>query len=334
LLPPVYSRKSNIVTGIVSDSEGPLPGVTVIVKGTTIGTSTDFDGKYSLTIPNNANQLEFSFVGMETKLLSINSSTINVFLNVNSESLDEVVVVGYGRSKKNKSLNKKLSGQVSGVKIRGASSLLVPLEQVENQTTVDFEIKIPYTIKSDNKSYSVDMANYSLPANYQYYCVPKIDKDAFLIANISDWEKYNLLEGEANIFFEDTYVGKSLLDVRYAKDTLQISLGRDKNVVVKREKINDFTTKKFIGSKKEEIRNWKIVVKNNKNQKINMLVFDQVPVSTIEEIKVEIIKISNAKYNSVTGEIKWDFIIEPRESKTFDLKYSVKYPKNKTLIIE
>ena len=98
------------------------------------------------------------------------------------------------------------------------------------------------------------MEFYDLPAFYQYYCVPKIDKDAFLIANIVDWEKYNLLEGEANVFFEDTYVGKTLMDVRYASDTLEISLGRDKKVSVNREKIKDFTNKQFIGNNKEETR--------------------------------------------------------------------------------
>ena len=104
-----------------------------------------------------------------------------------------------------------LKSKVPGLKTRGNSSLQIPSAQIEKQTTVDFEIKIPYSIKSDNKSYSVDMANYNLPADYKYFCIPKINKDAFLIANISDWEKYNLLEGEANIFFEDTYIGKTLL---------------------------------------------------------------------------------------------------------------------------
>ena len=129
------------------------------------------------------------------------------------------------------------------------------------------------------------MVNYNLPAKYKYFCVPKIDKDVFLIANISDWEKYNLLEGEANIFFEDTYVGKTLLDIRHATDTLQISLGRDKNISVKREKVKNFTTKQFIGSKKEESRVWTINVKNNKNQKINMLIFDQVPIRNMLKLK-------------------------------------------------
>jgi uncharacterized protein (TIGR02231 family) len=178
------------------------------------------------------------------------------------------------------------------------------------------------------------MEVYNLPANYQYFSVPKIDKDAFLIANVVEWEKYNLLEGEANIFFEDTYVGKSLLDVRYASDTLKISLGRDKNVSVMREKAKEFTTKQFIGNKKEETRDWLTTVKNNKSQKINMLIIDQVPVSTIEEIEVEVQKTSGGILNTETGEIKWEFSLEPKEKKEFELKYATKYPKYQNLIVE
>ena len=339
-LPPSYKTAAiNSVRGKVMDSNGmPLPGASVIVEGTTIGAVTDADGNYSITIPNNSSQLSFSFIGFNTQTLLITKAFMNVALEEDTMALEEVVVTGYGNKK---NLSSRLQGKVAGVstdkskmKIRGTNIIAIPTVQVENQTTVDFEIKTPYTVKSDNKNYVVDMEYYDLPAFYQYYCVPKIDKDAFLIANIVDWEKYNLLEGEANVFFEDTYVGKTLLDVRYASDTLEISLGRDKKVSVNREKIKDFTKKQFIGNKKEETRAYKTSVKNNKNQEINMIILDQVPVSMIEEIEVNIQNASGAKHDSETGEIKWEFKIGPASKMEFELKYSVKYPKNRNLTVE
>lgn len=342
-LPPSYKQTANSVSGKVMDSTGePLPGATIVVTGTTIGAISDMQGNYSITIPNNAGQLTYSFIGCDTQTLPISGAVMNVMLQESQLALDEVVVTGYGGERNaSRALQGKISGVVvddqiamSAVKIRGTSSLAIPTAQVENQTTVDFEIELPYTVHSDNKNYSVDMAFYDVPAFYQYYAVPKVDKDAFLIANIVGWEKYNLLEGEANVFFEDTYVGKTLMDVRYASDTLEISLGRDKKVSVNREKVKDFTTKQFIGSKKEETRAWKTTVKNNKNQEINMIVLDQVPVSTIEAIEVNVQNISGGKQNSETGEIKWEFKIRPSDKKEFDLKYSVKYPKNSNVFVE
>jgi hypothetical protein len=339
MLPPTYQLTTNSVRGKVMGSNGePLPGANVVVSGTTIGTVTDIDGNYSITIPNGSSQLIFSSIGYSTQNIPVTGSVMNAILQEDVMSLDEVVVTGYDtRSKAIKPLQGRMAGvsaEESGVRIRGTNSIAIPTEQVENQTTVDFEIHTPYTIKSDNKSYTVDMEFYELPAFYQYYCVPKIDKDAFLIANIEDWEKYNLLGGEANVFFEDTYVGKTLMDVRYASDTLEISLGRDKKVSVNREKMKDYTDKQFIGNKKEVTRAWKTTVKNNKNQEINMIILDQVPVSTIEEIEVKVQNLSGAKHDLETGEIKWEVKLQPGDKEELDLKYSVKYPKNRNLIVE
>jgi len=341
-LPPVYNRSVNSVSGrVVDQNHQPMPGVSINVQGTSIGSVTDMNGNYSITLPGQGSYLTYSFIGCISQTLPVTGKIMNVLLEEDQVALDEVVVVGYGVQKKSL-LSSALEGKIAGVaannkegmKIRGASSIPVPSMAVEKQTSVNFEIKTPYSIKSDNKSYSVDMEVYELAASFQYFCVPKIDQTAFLIAHVVDWEKYNLLEGEANIFFEDTYVGKTLLDTRAASDTLQISLGPDKNVMVSREKQKDFTTKQFIGNKKEETRSWKTSVKNNKNQPINMIVLDQVPVSTLEEIEVEVQLISGAKHNTETGEIKWEFMIEPKAKKEFEWRYSVKYPKNKKLMVE
>lgn len=90
------------ITGKVTDESGtPTPGVTVIVKGTTIGTITDIDGKYNLKVPANANILSFSFIGMTTIDVKIGqNSTINAVMKTETTGLDEVVVVGYGTQKR------------------------------------------------------------------------------------------------------------------------------------------------------------------------------------------------------------------------------------------
>ena len=333
-LPPVY-RSSSIIKGRIVDvaTNEPLIGVNVLAQGTTVGTITDAYGNYSIMIPDNASSLMFSFVGYNTQTLPVSGSHMDVALQPDIKNLDEVVVIGYGTQTK-----RQLTGAVSSISNKIAdvntTSLAIPLLRVERQTTVDFEIKTPYTVKSDNKNYTVDMEVCTLPALFKYYCVPKIDKDAFLIAYVTDWEKYNLLQGEANIFFEDTYVGKTILNVGYAADTLNISLGRDKSVSVNRLKIKDYASKQFIGTKQEETRTWDITVKNNKSQAINIVILDQVPVSTLEEIEVITQKQSGARQNIETGEIRWEFSLAPNNKKDLELKYSVKYPKGKKLVIE
>ncbi len=341
--PPRYEANdlSNQAKGRVTDKTGePLIGASVTIKGTTIGTAADMDGNFSLAIPSGGGELQISYLGMNTKTLPISNNYMNIVLEESQLALDEVVVLGYGTERK-KTITGALAGIVAGVQTKGSASkpaspqmIPLPVTQVENQTSVEFEIKTPYTILSENKNTTVEMERYSLPAEYEYYCIPKIDKDAFLLANISDWEQYNLLEGEANIFFENTYIGKTILDVRYQSDTLNIALGRDKSVSIQREKVKDYISQKFLGSKTEIIRDWKITVKNNKLQPINMSLFDQIPVSTAQEIEVNPENISGAILNKESGEVKWKFTLQPAQKNEFELKYKVKYPKGRPLTVE
>jgi hypothetical protein len=338
--PPRYdltnNNLSNTVSGIVSDSEGPLPGANVVIRGTSIGTVTDVNGRYSLAIPARGGELVFSFVGYEQKIQPINNSTINVVLEESTLQLEEVVVVGYGTS----SVSRALEGRVAGIQVRGTASpsanraVPIPVAQVENTTSVEFEIKTPYTIPSESKVTVVEMEHYSLLAEYEYYAVPKVDRDAFLLAYIVDWEQYNLLEGEANIFFENTFVGKTILDVRYLSDTLNVSLGRDRSVVVRREQVKENTQTRFLSSRTEVTRNWKITVRNNKRQSISMVLLDQIPVSTLSEIDVTPDRLSNGVLNKENGEVRWKFTLEPSQRAEFDLLYRVRYPRGRNLTVE
>lgn len=339
--PPRYNVnvEDNTITGRVMETSTrePLIGAGVRVQGTTIATATDIDGNFSLTRPTSGENLEISYIGFKTKILPISSSFMNIYMDEDQVLLDEVVIVGYGVEKQ---LEGKLTGSAGGGKQKPISKpdnapIPLPVTIVENQTAVEFEVKRPYTISSENKNTVVELASYSVPAKFEYYSIPKIDKDAFLLANIYDWEQYNLLEGEANIFFENTYVGKTLLDLRQTTDTLNISLGRDKNISVQREKVQDFSAKKNIfGSKKEETRHWKITVKNNKKQSISFVLLDQIPVSTIKEIEVNTEKLSEGILNEENGQVKWNLTIPSATSKEVELLYKVKYPSGQSLHIE
>jgi hypothetical protein len=95
-----------------------------------------------------------------------------------------------------------------------------------------------------------------------------------------------------------------------------------------------FTTKQFLGTKKEETKSWLISVKNNKLQDIDITVLDQIPVSTLEEIEVQPLNLTNGLLDKETGKLTWKLNLKPSEKKDIDLKYSVKYPKFRTLMIE
>ncbi|HNW89405.1 MAG TPA: DUF4139 domain-containing protein [Bacteroidales bacterium] len=201
----------------------------------------------------------------------------------------------------------------------------------ETQTNIEYVISIPYSIPSDGKTHMVEIQKYNLPAIYEYYCVPKLNKDVFLLARVSGWDKYNIISGEMNLFFEGTYVGKSFIDTRATSDTLELSLGVDNNIAVKREKIQDFSSVKFIGFNKKETFTYTISVRNKKKQNIDIVIEDQIPISSDKDIEVEILDISAANHDKDYGKLSWKFNLKPAETKELKLSYSVKYPKDKQI---
>ena len=204
----------------------------------------------------------------------------------------------------------------------------------ESQTSVEFAIDIPYTIPSDGQPHNVELAKYTLPATYEYYAVRKLERDVFLLAKVTGWEKLNLLSGSANLFFEGKFVGESYIETRQTDDTLALSLGRDKNITVTRIRKGDFSEKQFLGNNVTETREWDLTVHNKKNQEITIAVEDQIPVSTERDIRVEAINVSQAQVEKETGKLSWYFTLKPSESRNMNVKYSVRYPKGKTVVLE
>lgn len=327
------------VTGKVFEagSSNGLPGVAIRVKGTSIGTVSDAQGFYSLQVPPNSPDLAFSYMGYEAVERPANMPLINVTMSPSAKNLNEVVVTGYSAEYK-KDLTGAVAGIAPGIGIRGAAasvqSIPVEVKPVENQTNVEFNIANPYSVPSDGKQYAVEIGQFDLNASYQYFVAPKVSTDVFLTAQLTNWNKYNFLSGEANLFFEGTFIGKSLINTQATADTLNLSLGADKNIVVTRTLQKDLTERQSFGPNKKETRNWLIEVKNRKNQPVSLLVEDQVPVSQNSAIEVEQQEISGAKLDELTGKLSWNFMLNSQDNKKIQLKYQVKYPKNQSVIVQ
>ncbi|MBS1488000.1 MAG: DUF4139 domain-containing protein [Bacteroidetes bacterium] len=228
------------------------------------------------------------------------------------------------RSKAMKKEAEEMAGEVVP-----APALADYVSTVQTSLNTEFDISLPYTVLSANKPTLVDIRNYELKATYQYSAAPKLDNDAFLLAQVTGWEELSLLPGEANIFFEGTFTGKSQIDPNNIKDTLSLSLGRDKRIVVKREKLKELTSRKFIGSNQREFYAWELSVRNTKSEPVRITLEDQIPVSQNSQIEVTAVDLANAKYNKETGKLVWDLSLQPNETKKIVFKYEVKYPKDK-----
>ena len=201
----------------------------------------------------------------------------------------------------------------------------------DNQMDVTFNIDIPYDMPGNGKQQSVALKEFPVNTIYKYYAAPGVDKEAYLLGEVADWESLNLLAGEANIIFEGTYIGKSVIDPNTTQDTMNLTLGKDKRIVIKKDKLKDFSSVKFLGSNKKQTMTYEITVKNNKKEPILLLLKDQYPISTNKDIEVELLQSTDAEVNTDLGMLNWKLNLAPGEQKKVRISYSVKYPKDKLI---
>jgi uncharacterized protein (TIGR02231 family) len=210
----------------------------------------------------------------------------------------------------------------------------VPVEKKSGETTVTFDIAVAVSIPSDGNLQTIEMQRLKVPAEYKYVTLPKLSPLAYLTANITDWAKLSLQSGEATLYFDNAFVGKSTINVNQLKDTLTLSLGTDNSILVKREKRVDFTSKKIIGSNKTETYSFLTTIRNNKSVPVKLTLNDQIPLSSNSGITVDPVELSGGRLDSQTGEVRWDLDIGQQETRQIVLTYSVKYPKDKIVILE
>ena len=234
--------------------------------------------------------------------------------------MEEVVVTGYGAAKKSRSVSYATT-TVNPSSIQQYTTL------TESQLNTNFEIDLPYNIDSDGETHSVTIKEEKINAGLKNYAIPKLDRDAYLLAEIADWQKLDLLPGVANIIMDQTYIGKSVIDPNSTADTLNLSLGKDKRVNIKRTAVKEYTSSKTNGSTTKQVFTYELTVKNNKISTVDLLLKDQYPISTVKEIEVKLEDGNGALVNEESGILSWKLNLKPGESRKLRFSYTVKYPK-------
>uniref|UniRef100_UPI002629EE10 DUF4139 domain-containing protein n=1 Tax=uncultured Dokdonia sp. TaxID=575653 RepID=UPI002629EE10 len=299
----------------------------------------DFDGRYTIDIPQ-GNTLVYSYIGYENEELPIYSNTMNVNLKEGSNALDEIIVASDGVKRDKKALG--YSGSPVRVEeLRGAlegKASAIPTNytatgdvKLDGLTTTKFEIKKKYTIPSDGDVTVIEVDTFKIPATYEYFAAPLLNENVFLTASIKDWAQYSLLPGEANIYFEGSFSGKTFIDPLATTEELTVSLGVDPSVVVEREQLDNFKATSFIGSQRIIDNKYEIKIKNNKSTSINLKIVDRIPKSQDKEIKVDDVETGDADYDKETGLLNWTFAIDSNSNTEKRFSYELRYPKSKRI---
>jgi hypothetical protein len=322
------SVQAGVVSGRVTDETGnPLSGATIMVKGSNrLVTSTDANGFFKLLNVPVAGTILVSYVGYQQKEIQLRPGYYSISLTAASNSLQEVVVVGYGAAARDVSEYAK--------KQKEEDPQLVTVNTQYQPTTIVYKIAEKYTLETDGKTTTIGIRRLDLPAGYEYFSAPKADPSVFLTARVTDWEQYELQAGEANLYFEGTYLGKTYIDLSDASDTLSLALGKDMGVSITRKLVREFSAKKMIGANRTDSRQFEITVRNTKKIPVHIIIQDQLPVATSKDIDIENVKAQDAQIDKETGLAVWTLDLLPGAEKKLQIGYSVRYPKEKKLILE
>ncbi len=321
-----YNPTVQSVSGIIVDETGlPLPGVNVILKGSGQGTQTDFDGRYTIDVTG-GQELVYSYIGFETETLPVYASQMNLSLFADANDLNQVVVTGY-------SVERALNAKASGVAILekdDVSQDIPVMIREENVTNVLFKISRKYSIPtSPSEVTTIEINTFNVPSEYEYYTAPLLVQNVYLTAKLKGWESFDLLPGEAKVYFAGSFAGKSFINPQLTEEELVLSLGIDPTLVVERKQVNDLKDRSFFGNTRIVKRNYEITLRNNKSSNVEITLLDRIPISQNRDIKVENLAYDNASYDDKNGVVTWKVDLPASSSEKRSISYEVKYPKDK-----
>jgi hypothetical protein len=330
---------------VINDSNEPLIGASILIEGTTIGTISDINGNFTLPIIAGDNQVIVSYVGYEDQILKLKNGPQVVTMS-EAHLLEEVIVQAVDNDGSSPSIRgnrtnettyfidgmRLVGGVAGGVSVRknmaGLQSKLI-----NRISGFEYEIAGFTNINSGENGKIIDINSFEIDAEFEYAAIPKLSNDVYLKAVTKEWDSENLIDGEMNVYYANTYIGKSIFFANDA-DSLILSLGIDKDVKVKRLKGQNSSKKPFLASKKIEKREWLYFVQNNKNTMIKIDIIDQLPISNETNVEVIFEKSKGIIYDKINGQVTWPLNIEAKSKKEFTFLYEVKYSNDSLVFLQ
>lgn len=216
----------------------------------------------------------------------------------------------------------------------------VPAMDADKFTTVvhqliaaEFKIDLPYSIKSNNEKNLVLIKSSELNTTFKYFAVPKMDPGVYLVAQMTKLDELQLVPATANIFFDGSYIGETYIDPTTMDDTLNLSLGKDPNIVVKRTLLKQKSKDKIVQDKRERTFSYQIEIQNNKSSNIQLVIQDQIPMTTNADIHIELQDAGGARELPGKGILEWDYKLKPGDNKKIEFSYKVKHPKDQQIML-
>lgn len=238
-----------------------------------------------------------------------------------------------GRYKENRPSSAATLDMEAPVEMDEAGYALQYTQTSASMLNTEFEVNMEYSIPSDGQYHNLPIQSKELKSDYMYYTAPSMSTTAFLVANITDWGDIELLQGQANIYFNGKYNGQTQIYPQTTKDSMEIALGSSKRIIVERKQLSAETEEGLIGNYVTKTFTYEIKLKNNLSKAATIRVEDRIPHSNDKDIEVKLISSDNASFNKDNSYLTWDIDLQANQSKTLKFSFSVKYDSSKGINI-
>jgi len=208
----------------------------------------------------------------------------------------------------------------------------------EKLTSIEYKIQRKSDIKTDGSMVKLPVFSREFSADFEYYSTPKLSPYAYLVAKVKN-EDEQMMPANVRIFFGDTYVGSSRIDAVGKGESIDLYLGIDEGVKVKREKVKEETKDVWFAGierpTKTVIISYKITAENYKGKSIKLNIFDQVPVAGTNKIAVKMLDINlkpnDENYKDRKGVMRWLLGMQSKDKKEIAFTYQVELPQEMSI---